>query len=168
MLNALDVEGILSMGCERFMTVGRHLMLPWGVLRPMDGFVSLALTKQIIGKHMNLVITPHNLSLTEALESHIRGRIEKLEHIDPRAISAQVIIEHDKTIAPENAFKCSMRLAVAGPDLYAEDHESDMYAAIDLVTKKIEQQIRKRHNKEKAKNHALGARAKQELQDANL
>ena len=61
-----------------------------------------------------------------------------------------------------------MRLAVAGPDLYAEDHESDMYAAIDLVTKKIEAQIRKRHNKEKAKNHALGARAKQEIQDANI
>jgi len=27
-----------------------------------------------------------------------------------------------------------------GPDLYAEDAETDLYAAIDLVAKKIEQQ----------------------------
>ena len=43
-----------------------------------------------------------------------------------------------------------MRLAVRGPDLFAEDRESDLYAAIDCVTKKIEQQIRKRHSKRKA------------------
>ena len=47
----------------------------------------------------------------------------------------------------ERQFKCSMRLSVPGPDLYAIDVEGDMYAAIDLVTKKIEGQIRKRHSK---------------------
>jgi ribosome-associated translation inhibitor RaiA len=35
-----------------------------------------------------------------------------------------------------------------------------LYAAIDMVTKKIEQQLRKRHNKYKARKHTLGARAK--------
>ena len=42
-----------------------------------------------------------------------------------------------------------MRLGVRGPDLFAEDRESDLYAAIDRVTKKIEQQIRRRHGKTK-------------------
>ena len=54
-------------------------------------------------------------------------------------------LEHDHTRAPEKQFSCSMRLSVRGPDLFAEDRESDLYAAIDRVTKKIEQQIRKRH-----------------------
>jgi len=40
-----------------------------------------------------------------------------------------------------------MRLEVPGPDLFAQDVESDLYAAIDLVAKKIEQQIRKRRGK---------------------
>ncbi len=49
-----------------------------------------------------------------------------------------------------------MRLSVPGPDLFAEDVESDLYTAIDLVSKKIEQQIRKRHNKYKARKHKVG------------
>lgn len=117
---------------------------------------------------MNLVVSPHNLTLTEAIEDHIRSKIEKLEHLDHKAISANVTIEHDKTKAPESAFKCSIRLAVPGPDLYAEDVESNLYAAIDLVTKKIEQQIRKRHSKDKARTHAEASRDKRERQEANL
>ena len=62
-------------------------------------------------------------------------------------------LEHDKTKAPERQFRCSMRLSLPGPDLFAEDVESDLYTAIDLVAKKIEQQIRKRHNKYKARKH---------------
>ena len=45
-----------------------------------------------------------------------------------------------------------MRIAVSGPDYFAEDWEDDLFKAIDLATKKIEQQIRKRHSKEKAKS----------------
>lgn len=117
---------------------------------------------------MKLIITPHNITLTAGIESHIRSRIEKLEHIDTSAVSAQVMFEQDQTKAPEAAFKCSMRLAVPGPDLYAEDHESDLYAAIDAVTKKIEQQIRKRHSKVKARKHSDAAKSKAERQEANL
>ncbi len=62
--------------------------------------------------------------------------------------------------ALERQFSCSIRLAVPGPDLFAEDRESDLYAAIDLVAKKIEQQLRKRHNKYKARKHVLGPRGR--------
>ena len=53
-----------------------------------------------------------------------------------------------------------MRLAVRGPDLFAEDVESDLYAAIDRVTKKIEQQIRKHHSSYKAHKHKDAAKLK--------
>jgi len=39
-----------------------------------------------------------------------------------------VTLEHDKTKAPERQFSCSMRLSLPGPDLFAEDVESDLYA----------------------------------------
>src|SRR5437762_3123118 len=96
---------------------------------------------------MKLIIIPHNVTLTEAIENHIVGKIEKLDHFDKRAIDARVTLEHDHTRAPERAFSCSIRLGVRGPDLFAEDREADLYAAIDLVSKKIEQQIRKRRTK---------------------
>ena len=95
-------------------------------------------------------------------------RIDKLEHLDRWAIDARVTLEHDHTRVPERQFKCSMRLGVRGPDLFAEDTESDLYTAIDLVTKKIEQQIRKRHNKQKARRHTDAARSKRRRQEQDI
>src|SRR5579872_7004914 len=113
---------------------------------------------------MKLILMTHNVTLTKAIEDHILIRIDKLEHFDRFAINARVTLDHDSTKAPERQFICSMRLAVPGPDLFAEDCEGDLYAAIDLVTKKIEQQLRKRHNKYKARKHALGSRSKETRQ----
>jgi putative sigma-54 modulation protein len=122
-------------------------------------------------KHINrmkLILSTHNLTLTKALEAHILSRIDKLEHFDRFAINARVTLEHDATRAPARQFKCSMRLCVPGPDLFAEDSEADMYAAIDLVSKKIEQQIRKRQNKHKARKHTLASRTKRTRQESGL
>ena len=74
-------------------------------------------------------------------------------------------LDHDSTKAPERQFKCSMRLAVPGPDLFAEDSEADLYSAIDLVSKKIEQQIRKRHGKFKNRKQD-SSRTKRARQEA--
>ena len=117
---------------------------------------------------MNMILSTHNLTLTKAIEDHLISRINKLEHLDRFAINARVTLEHDQTKAPERQFSCSMRLSLPGPDLFAEDVESDLYAAIDLVAKKIEQQIRKRHNKFKARKHKQAARGKRSRQDKEL
>ena len=115
---------------------------------------------------MNLILSTHNVTLTKAIEDHIVSRITKLEHLDRFAIHARVTLEHDKTKAPERQFSCSIRLAVPGPDLFAEDVENDLYAAIDLVSKKIEQQIRKRHSKRKARKHTDAAALKRKRQES--
>jgi putative sigma-54 modulation protein len=115
---------------------------------------------------MKLILTTHNVTLTKAIEEHILTRIDKLEHIDRFAINARVSLDHDDTKAPDRQFKCSMRLSVPGPDLFAEDAEVDLYTAIDVVTKKIEQQIRKRHNKHKARKHTLASRTKRRRQES--
>src|SRR5882672_1121419 len=117
---------------------------------------------------MKFILTTHNVTLTKAIEYHVLVRIDKLEHYDRWAVDARVSLEHDNTKAPERQFKCSIRLGVRGPDLYAEDHDNDLYAAIDKVTKKIEQQIRKRHNKSKARKHTEASRSKRRRQDAEF
>ena len=117
---------------------------------------------------MNLILLPHNVTLTKSIEEHIIDRVTKLEHLDHYAISARVTLERDKTKAPERQFCCSMKVSLPGPDLFAEDVESDLYAAIDLVAKKIEQQIRKRHSKFKARNHKVASRGKRTRQEAEL
>lgn len=117
---------------------------------------------------MKLILSTHNVTLTKAIEDHVLSRLEKLAHLDRFAINARVTLEHDHTKVPERAFSCSVRLSVPGPDLFAEDAESDLYAAIDLVSKKIEQQIRKRQNKFKARKHTEAATTKRKRQEAHL
>jgi putative sigma-54 modulation protein len=108
------------------------------------------------------------VTLTKAIEEHVLAKLDKLEHLQKRAIDARVTLEHDHTRVPERQFACSVRLAVRGPDLFAADRESDLYAAIDIVCKKIEQQIRKRQSKNKARKHKLAARTKRTRQDSEL
>jgi putative sigma-54 modulation protein len=116
---------------------------------------------------MNLILLPNNVTLTKAIEDHIQARIEKLARLDRFAINARVTLDHDRTKAPERQFSCGMRLSVPGPDLFAEDVEGDLYAAIDLVAKKLEQQIRKRQGKFKARKHKQAAR-KRVIKEAGL
>ena len=117
---------------------------------------------------MKFILTTHNVTLTKAIEDHVLVRIDKLEHFDRWAVDVRVNLEHDNTKAPERHFKCSIRLGVRGPDLYAEDCDGDLYAAIDKVTKKIEQQIRKRHGKTKALKHTEASLNKRRRQEAQL
>jgi putative sigma-54 modulation protein len=117
---------------------------------------------------MNLILSTHNLTLTKAIEDHLYSRIEKLAHLNQFAINARVTLEHDHTRAPEKQFSCAIRLSLRGPDLFAEDVESDLYTAIDVVAKKIEQQIRKRHGKRKTRKHKAAARSKRSRQEAGL
>jgi putative sigma-54 modulation protein len=115
---------------------------------------------------MNLILSTHNVTLTKAIEDHIVSLISKLEHMASFAINARVTLEHDKTKAAERQFSCSIRLSLPGPDLFAADVESDLYAAMDVVVKKIEQQLRKRQNKRKARKHKVAARTKRSRQES--
>jgi putative sigma-54 modulation protein len=114
---------------------------------------------------MKLILSTHNVTLTKAIEDHIVAKLEKLDNMGQRVVDARVTLEHDHTRVPEKQFACSVRLSVRGPDLFAKDVESDLYAAIDAVIKKIEQQIRKRHSKRKATKHKVAARVKRSRQE---
>ncbi|MCX8155113.1 MAG: ribosome-associated translation inhibitor RaiA [Verrucomicrobiae bacterium] len=109
---------------------------------------------------MKLVLSTHNLSLTEAIENHIIKRVQKLEKLHRRAVDVRVTLEYNATRAPERQFTCNMRVGVRGPDLFAEHTDGDMYVAIDKVVKKLEQQIRERHSKAKARKHKEAVRHK--------
>ncbi len=114
---------------------------------------------------MKLILSTHNIKLTDGIEAHLLSRIDKLEHLDRWAIDARVTLEYDHTRTSEKAFKCAIRLGMRGTDLYATDSENDLYAAIDLVTKKIEQQLRKRHNKRKNLKQSIASKTKRSRQE---
>ena len=117
---------------------------------------------------MKFILSAHNVKITQALENQIINRIEKIEHFDSKAVDVRVTIEHDHTKASDRSFSCSMRLSLPGPDLFAEDSESGLESAIDLVAKKIEQQIRKRHTKLKERRRSKASESKRQRQEAAI
>jgi putative sigma-54 modulation protein len=117
---------------------------------------------------MKLILHTHNVTLTKAIEEHVMDKLDRVEHLDQRIIDARVTLEHDHKRVADKQFTCSIRLSVRGPDLFAEDREEDLYAAIDLVSKKIEQLIRKRHNKVKSRHHSEASKTKRKLKEDGL
>ena len=135
--------------------------------RDLHSQIEIATPKAQVCAAMKFILTTHNVTLTNAIEQHILAKLEKLEHIDRWLLDARVTLEKDH--APkttESSYKCGIRLGVRGNDLYAEDKEQDLYKAIDLVTKKLEQQIRSKHSRVKAKTHKVAARLKEKRQTA--
>lgn len=112
---------------------------------------------------MRLVLSTHQVTLTDAILEHLRSRIEKIEHFNSRVLSASVTLERDHQRFPDKKFSCALRLSLPGRHLFARDRERDLYTAIDMVTKKIEQQIRERHSRFKARKHKIATRLKMAL-----
>ena len=113
---------------------------------------------------MKLVLDSHNVQVTDAIKEHVQYRVDKLEHMNQRAVEARAHLDRDHVGLPKNKFKCAIHLYFKDADLYAEDYENDLYASIDLVSKKIQSQLRKRHNKNITRRRSDATKAKEELQ----
>ena len=118
--------------------------------------------------YMDLVLESHNVEATDAIKEHVQFCIDKIEHMNQRAVEARVHLEQDHVGFPTNKFKCAIHLYFKGADLFAEDYENDLYASIDLVTKKIQSQLRKRRNKIITRHQSGASKAKEEFQVATV
>ena len=96
---------------------------------------------------MKIIIESHNIEVTNAIEEHVELCVIKLEHLNQKAVEARVHIERDHVGQVLKKYKCSMHIILKGTDIYAEDSEKDLYHAIDLTTRKVQQQLRKQHSK---------------------
>jgi putative sigma-54 modulation protein len=94
---------------------------------------------------MQVIVTGHHLEVTEALKAHIDAKFEKLARHFDNVTDVHVILSVEKLIK-----KAEATLKLNGATVFAEDHQEDMYAAIDEMVDKLERQITK--HKEK---HAL-------------
>ena len=113
---------------------------------------------------MKLVLSTHKVTLTDSLKDHVRKCVEKIEHQDTRVMAVFVNLERDHKGISKKKFNCIMKAALSRQTLIARDSEADLYAAIDMVTKKVQAQLRKRHSKFKALNHKVAASAKRAVQ----
>ncbi len=96
---------------------------------------------------MQIHISPRDIKLTASIHAHVADRINSLESLESDLIGAHVAIWHDEKRAPKHAFVVKVHLALPGPDIHAEDKGHELYAAIDIVTHKLAEQLRHRKSK---------------------
>ena len=95
---------------------------------------------------MNLTVTGHHLDVTDSLRHYVTSKMERLERHSDDVTDIHVILTLEK-----QRQKAEATVNVKGAQLFADTEEEDMYAAIDLLTDKLDRQLIK--HKEKAKDH---------------
>ncbi len=95
---------------------------------------------------MQISITGHHLEVTDSLRSYVETKFQKLERHFDHVTDVHVILGVEKLNQ-----KAEATVHISGATLFAEDHQEDMYAAIDNLVDKLDRQLIK--HKEKLTKH---------------
>lgn len=98
---------------------------------------------------MQITVSGHHVEVTSALKDYVSNKFERLaRHFDnaTNASNAHVVLTVEKLTQ-----KAEATIHVSGGNLFADAVDSDMYAAIDALTDKLDRQLRR--HKEKQTNH---------------
>jgi putative sigma-54 modulation protein len=92
---------------------------------------------------MQIHLSPRHLQLTAAIHEAVAKQIGSLEHFGEDILGAHVVLVASAAEKPAQ-YRVKVHLALPGPDIFAEDAESDLYAALEMVVAKLARQLRKR------------------------
>jgi putative sigma-54 modulation protein len=101
---------------------------------------------------MRLNVKGHHIEITEALRAYVEKKMVRItRHFD------QVIDVHCVLTVEKLAQKAEATLHVSGSDIHADASDLNMYAAIDLLSDKLDRMICK-HKEKRADHRALEGR----------
>jgi putative sigma-54 modulation protein len=95
---------------------------------------------------MQISVTGHHLDVTASLKAYVESKFEKLERHFDHVTDVHVILTVEKLLQ-----KAEATVQISGGKIFAEDHQEDMYAAIDALVDKLDRQVKK--HKEKLTKH---------------
>lgn len=98
---------------------------------------------------MQLNITGHHVDVTDALKDYTSEKLAKLERHFDQITNVHVVLSVEKVRQRAEA-----TIHASGAELFADADADDMYAAIDMLTDKLDRQLLK--HKEKLVNRHHG------------
>ncbi|MCJ8169967.1 ribosome hibernation-promoting factor, HPF/YfiA family [Atopomonas sediminilitoris] len=102
---------------------------------------------------MQVNISGHQLEVTEPLREYIQEKLKKLERHFDKITNVQVTMEVEKLRQ-----KVEATLHITGGTIAANAEHDDMYAAIDLLTDKLDRQLIKHKEKHSDRLQGVGTR----------
>lgn len=108
---------------------------------------------------MQLNVSGHHVELTEAMQSYVENKMERLERHFDQVTNVNIILSVEKMRQ-----KAEATIHITGNDVFANAEDENMYAAIDALVDKLDRQIKK--HKEKLTDHhrAEGAEKKHQAE----
>lgn len=95
---------------------------------------------------MQLNITGHHVELTPPLREYVANKLDKLTRHFDNITNTHVTLSIDKLQQ-----KAEANIHVGGANLFANSVDKDMYAAIDILSDKLDRQLLR--HKEKMRAH---------------
>lgn len=104
---------------------------------------------------MKFIIHGKNVEVTDALRQYVEEKLGRAERYSSHILEMNVELAIAKNPRIKNNQQVAVTTSVNGLMLRAEESSVNMYAAIDLVTDKLERQIKKYENKRNNHQHAV-------------
>ncbi len=92
----------------------------------------------------DIIISGHNLDLTESLKHMIHEKMQKLFEHETRIQRLRVEVEYNKNVTKQDEFIVKGHIEMKGRPLIAQAESDDMYKSIDLLEKKLDRMLRRR------------------------
>ena len=107
---------------------------------------------------MNLHVSGHHLEVTPALRDYVAQKLQRVTRHFDHVIDVNVILTVEKLKQ-----KAEVTVHVRGKDIFVETEDSDMYAAIDALTDKLDRQVQK--YKQKVQDHHRGEKISSHIEE---
>jgi putative sigma-54 modulation protein len=97
---------------------------------------------------MQLNISGHHVEITDSLRNYVEKKFERVSRHFDQLIDVHCILTVEKLVQ-----KAEATLHLKGTNLHADANHSDMYAAIDALTDKLDRMVKK-YKEKQADHHA--------------
>jgi putative sigma-54 modulation protein len=100
---------------------------------------------------MNLNLSGHHLAITPAIRDYVIHKLERINRHFEQVIDVNVILSVEKLEQ-----KCEASVHLSGKDIFVEERDGDMYAAIDGLVDKLDRQILRHKERAHVNPHHAG------------
>ena len=107
---------------------------------------------------MNLTISGHHLEVSPALREYVLTKLERVTRHFDQVVDVSVLLTVEKLKEKERRQKAEVTLHVKGRDIFVEQSNEDLYAAIDQLMDKLDRQVVRHKDRTQDHHHASAKR----------
>ena len=107
---------------------------------------------------MNVTISGHHLEVTPALREYVLTKLDRVTRHFDQVVDITVLLSIEKLKEKELRQKAEVNLHVKGRDIFIEQCNEDMYAAVDQLMDKLDRQVCRHKDKVQDHHHVSAKR----------